>query len=156
MNEWISPPPKECNVVTDSLTDVDGKTSELELILPRDNGTDSNHCEGIVTSKIRVFDNGYPWVLPLFFSNLTTECSVLTGPQDVPLVLSVSDTIYNVGGLTFWNGSHYIARLYHNGTWFDYDGLATPPLQPITGLLAPVRVGYIMSSAVYFITTSNR
>ena len=55
VNEWLSPPPKECNVVTDSLTDVDGKLSELELILPRDNGTDSNRCEGIVTSKTRVF-----------------------------------------------------------------------------------------------------
>ena len=29
-------------------------------------------------------------------------------------------------------------------------------VQPITGLLAPVRLGYIMSSAVYFATESNR
>ena len=31
---------------------------------------------------------------------------------------------------------------------------ATPPLQPITGLLSPVRLGY-MSSAVYFATEST-
>lgn len=150
---------QRCYVILDKdfPTDVDGsKPSELELVQPRNDGTYSNCCEGTVTSETRVFDNGYPWVLPIFFGNLTTACNMLTGPQDIPIVLSLTDTRYNVGGLTFWNGSHYIARLHHNGTWFDYDGLATPPLQPINGLLAPVRVGYMMSSAAYFVTKSNR
>ena len=126
-------------------SDVDGKLSELELIPPRNDGTYSSHCKGIVTSKTHVFDNDYPWVLPFFFGNLTTECSVLTGPQDIPMALSVVDTIYNLGGFTFWKGSHYTARLHHNGRWFDYDALATPPLQPITGLIAPVQIALIIA-----------
>jgi hypothetical protein len=151
VNEWLSPPPKACNVILDKAfpTDVDGKPSELELILPKNDETYSNCCRGIVTSETHVFENGYPWVLPFFFGNLTRECNMITGPQDIPMVLSVSDRRYNLGGLTFWNGSHYIAQLHHNGTWFDYDGLAIPPLQPITGLLAPVRVGYMMSSCLF-------
>ena len=74
----------------------------------------------------------------------------LASPKDIPMVISMSELRFCLGGITFWNGQHYTARICYRERWFDYDGLATPALQPIAGLLVPVRAGFIMSSAVYF------
>jgi hypothetical protein len=60
------------------------------------------------------------------------------------------DTIYTLGGITFWNGVHYKGRLKYHGRWYDYDGMHGIPLEEIIDVSAPSPVGSTIASTVYF------
>ena len=108
-------------------------------------------CGGIcIIYSCREFDNGPPWTIPIFLDYL-----VITGrlqdPQELPLKLNISDTQYYLGGLTFWIGVYFTARFLNNENWFDNDGLnLSSLLKPVSDVTAPISVGYIISSCVYF------
>jgi hypothetical protein len=56
------------------------------------------------------------------------------------------DTIYTLGGITFWNGVHYKGRLKYHGRWYDYDGMHGIPLEEIIDVSAPSPVGSTIAS----------
>ncbi|CAB4001503.1 Hypothetical predicted protein, partial [Paramuricea clavata] len=147
-NDWLSPPSQPCKAMFDNQLVLEANTELIEQYVDPEH--QSMLCKGILRSQTRAFTNGHPWVLPIFFGDLARSCSELASPKDIPLVLPLLGTRYYLGGITFWNGQHYMARLCYHKRWFNYDGLATPTLQPIASLLVPVRAGFIMSSAVYF------
>ena len=106
-------------------------------------------CGGIRSSEFRQFSNGLPWVLPIFLGHLG-QTDKLNGPEEIPKRLSLLDTTYTLGGITFWNGVHCKGRLQYHGRWYDYDGMHSMPLEEINDVSAPSPVGSTIASTVYF------
>jgi hypothetical protein len=126
--------------------------SELRLSLPENIWYQSCLCDGLRTSCNRVFKNGNPWVLPVFFGDLAMT-GQLKGPEDLPEILEVLNSSYRLVCITFWNGNHYNARVYYDCKWYSYDGLQQVKLQQISSYSADVPAGYSMSSCIYFTNT---
>ena len=61
-------------------------------------------------SETQCFVNGLPWVLPIFLGDLA-QTDKLSGPDEIPTRLKISDATYQLGGITFWNRVSYIGRL---------------------------------------------
>ena len=97
-----------------------------------------------------MFENGMPWILPLACGDLARSGQI--NIQDIPAELEIFGATYPLGGLTFWNGRHFVGRVKApNGKWFGYDGLKLQSLlQEAGSMKSPAPVGFTLSSAVYF------
>ena len=148
---WLCPPPKPCNIEFQQQPPPTAptKVGHPQLVLSHDTWTEPLCCAGIRLSETRHFLNGLPWVLPIFLGDLA-QTNKLNGPDEIPTRLQISDATYQLGGITFWNGVHYIGRLQHRGRWYDYDGVRSIPLKEIIDVSAPLPVGFMISSCVYF------
>ena len=70
--------------------------------------------------------------------------------MEIPVRIVVGGCNYSLGGLTFWNGGHYIARLLYNEIWYDYDGMQQNPLRAVHKLSNLVPAGFILTTCIYF------
>ena len=151
LRRWVCPEMQKCDARFDQnppLT-VRVRMSEPCLAIPENYWYQSVVCDGSHTSQPRVFTNGTPWVLPVFFGDLAIT-GHLKGPEDLPEIMELCNSIYHLRGITFWNGNHYIARIHYKSRWYTYDGLQNISLQPALTYSAAIQTGYIMSSCVYF------
>ncbi len=103
----------------------------------------SQCCDGTRTSLCRVFDNGSPWAIPIFLGNMATTGQLHA--KEIPLKITINSTQYCLGGLTYWNGVHFIGRLLSSGSWFDYDGMNFKNL--LRGCLYGSRAGPLSETA---------
>ena len=154
LGHWLSPSAHPCNATFFGSA---SETATMRLGKPYlvvdDNVCQESikFCGGIrIVHSCREFDKGPPWTIPIFLGYLAIT-GRLQDPQELHLKLNICDTQYYLGGLTFWNGVHFTARFLNNGNWFDYDGLnLSSLLKPVSDVTAPISVGYIISSCVYF------
>lgn len=148
---WLHPPPEPCNAEFPKDPPPTAVTRRRETLLLASDTllTQAHYCGGARTSDSKEFNRGPPWVLPIFLGNLgNTE--KLNGPEELPLHLHLLNSTYSLGGLTFWNGAHYIGRLLHHGKWYDYDGMHKNPLRSARSMSDAVPVGFILTSCIYF------
>ena len=108
LNEWLYPEPKKCDGCF-----YEDAPPTAQTTLPENIWYQSCLCDDLHTSCNRVFKNGNPWVLPVFFGDLAM-IGQLKGPEDLPEILEVLNSSYCLVGITFWKGNHYNARVYYD------------------------------------------
>ena len=116
-------------------------------------------CNGVRTFNQRTFVPEMPFALPISLHYFASN-GLITEPHQLPDTLLLQNKQYQLGGCTFWNGSHYNGCFRFRSQWFHYDGVPESRSRG-SGLLAtPLKSmrsrGYVLSSCVYFEVYSQK
>ena len=155
IREWQQPAPRQCGKEFAKLP-----SSSADAILgPPRLDLSSGHtfqpfvCNGVRTFGQRKFVPEMPFALPIPLHHFASN-GLITEPDQLPDTLILQNKQYQLGGCTFWNGSHYTGCFRFQSQWFHYDGLPESRTRGAgvlaTSLQSMRSRDYVLSSCLYF------
>ena len=81
LHTWLNPPPEPCNAAYHQNPPPTARTRQNEVhVVPDRDTIRGDYCGGICTPESKEFGRGPPWVLPIFFGDLS-QTDKLQGPE---------------------------------------------------------------------------
>ena len=161
LREWLQPAPSQCGRQFSSKpppATADVVLGPQTLDLTSGQFYQPYVCNGVRTCTERTFCNGMPFALPIPLHHFSSN-GLITEPHHLPDTLGVQNRQYQLGGCTFWNGTHYSGCFKFKSQWFSYDGLPESRCRGSGILAVPLKSsrprGFALSTCVYFEVNSG-